>query len=59
MRDPQRDRDIERLQSTIAEQIGSPVQIISENGQGGWLQIKFFDNDTLAGLLERMGLHYE
>lgn len=59
MRDPQRDRDIERLQIKIAEQIGSPVQIVSENGQGGWLQIKFFDNDTLAGLLERMGLHYD
>ncbi|HHF7349446.1 TPA: ParB/RepB/Spo0J family partition protein [Legionella feeleii] len=59
LRDPQRDRDIERLQSTLAEQIGSPVQIVSENGQGGWLQIKFFDNDTLAGLLERMGLRYD
>lgn len=59
MRDPQRDRDIERLQVTIAEQIGAPVQILTENEQGGWLQIKFFDNDTLAGLLERMGLRYD
>lgn len=51
--------DIERLQITLAEQIGAPVQIISEKGQGGWLQVKFFDNDTLAGLLERMGLRYD
>lgn len=56
---PQKDRDIERLEIKLAEQIGSPVQIISEKGTGGWLQVKFFDNDTLAGLLERMGLSYD
>ena len=39
--------------------MGTPVQIISDNEQGGWLKIKFFDNDTLAGLLERMGLRYD
>lgn len=52
-------RDVARLESMLSEQIGSPVQISSEKGQGGWLQIKFFDNDTLAGLLERMGLRYD
>lgn len=52
-------RDIGRLQTILAEQMGAPVQIINENGAGGWLQIKFFDNDTLAGLLERMGLRYD
>ncbi|MDI9818498.1 MULTISPECIES: ParB/RepB/Spo0J family partition protein [unclassified Legionella] len=56
---PQADRDIERLQRKISEQVGAPVQIVSTNGSGGWLQIKFFDNDTLAGLLERMGLGYD
>lgn len=59
MQDPHRDRDIERLETRIAEQIGAPVQIIANNGDGGWLQVKFFDNDTLAGLLERMGLRYD
>jgi ParB family chromosome partitioning protein len=54
-----KDRDILHLQSQLAEQIGSPVQIITDNEQGGWLKIKFFDNDTLAGLLERMGLRYD
>ena len=54
-----KDRDIERLQINLAEQIGAPVQITTEKGQGGWLQVKFFDNDTLAGLLERMGLSYD
>ncbi|MCE0724664.1 MULTISPECIES: ParB/RepB/Spo0J family partition protein [Legionella] len=54
-----RDRDIERLQSVLGEQLGAPVQIINDNGDGGWLQVKFFDNDTLAGLLERLGLRYD
>lgn len=57
--DPKRDRDIERLQTHLSEQIGAPVQIVNEKGQGGWLQVKFFDNDTLAGLLDRMGLRYD
>lgn len=54
-----RDRDIERLQNILAEQVGAPVQIINDNEQGGWLKVKFFDNDTLAGLLERLGLRYD
>ncbi|WP_454784408.1 ParB/RepB/Spo0J family partition protein [Legionella sp. WA2024007413] len=54
-----RDRDIERLQALLAEQVGAPVQIINDHGDGGWLQVKFFDNDTLAGLLERLGLRYD
>lgn len=54
-----KDRDIERLQAVLAEQVGAPVQIINDNGDGGWLQVKFFDNDTLAGLLERLGLRYD
>ena len=57
--DPKKDRDIERLQTILAEQIGAPVQIINDKAEGGWLQVKFFDNDTLAGLLERMGLRYD
>ncbi|MBA3537461.1 MAG: ParB/RepB/Spo0J family partition protein [Tatlockia sp.] len=56
---PKKDRDIERLQITLAEQIGAPVQIINGSGAGGCLQIKFFDNDTLAGLLEKLGLGYD
>ncbi len=53
------DRDIERLQTVLAEQVGAPVQIINDNADGGWLKVKFFDNDTLAGLLERLGLRYD
>ncbi|WP_419419491.1 ParB/RepB/Spo0J family partition protein [Legionella sp. D16C41] len=50
--------DIHYLENKLAEQVGAPVQIVTHS-TGGWLQIKFFDNDTLAGLLERMGLRYD
>lgn len=54
-----KDRDVERLQIILSEQVGAPVQIINDNEEGGWLKVKFFDNDTLAGLLERLGLRYD
>jgi len=53
------DRDVERLQTILSEQVGAPVQIVSDQESGGWLKVKFFDNDTLAGLLERLGLRYD
>lgn len=59
IKNPKKDRDIERLQQVLAEQLGAPVQISDDNEQGGWLKVKFFDNDTLAGLLERLGLRYD
>jgi ParB family chromosome partitioning protein len=43
----------------LTEQLAAPVKILSEKEQSGWLQIKFFDPDTLEGLLERLGLEYE
>lgn len=58
-KDAKKDRDVERLQALLAEQVGAPVQIVNEDQQGGWLKVKFFDNDTLAGLLERLGLRYD
>lgn len=51
--------DIEALQSRLSEQVGAPVVVIPHKEAGGLLQFKFFDNDTLAGLLERMGLQYD
>jgi ParB family chromosome partitioning protein len=59
LKNARKDRDIERLQTILSEQVGAPVQIVSENEDGGWLKVKFFDNDTLAGLLERLGLRYD
>jgi ParB family chromosome partitioning protein len=54
-----KDRDVERLQTILAEQVGAPVQIVDDEEQGGWLKVKFFDNETLAGLLDRFGLRYD
>lgn len=51
--------DIRRLQETLALQVGAPVEFDQEGVKGGWLKIKYFDNDTLAGLLERFGLRYD
>lgn len=58
-RNAKKDRDIERLQTILAEQVGAPVHIVNDTDEGGWLKVKFFDNDTLAGLLERLGLRYD
>jgi ParB family transcriptional regulator, chromosome partitioning protein len=59
LRNPKHDKDVVRLQEILAEQVGAPVQIVNEGDDGGWLKVKFFDNDTLAGLLERLGLRYD
>ena len=56
---PKRDRDVERLQTLISEQVGSKAEIEQDLNDGGWLKIKFYDNDTLAGLLEKMGVKYD
>lgn len=58
-KNPHQDRDIVRLQDLLADQLGTPVQIESGDNEGGWLKVKFFNNDTLAGLLERLGLRYD
>lgn len=59
LQNAKRDRDVDRLERILAEQLGAPVQIVNDKEDGGWLQVKFFDNDTLAGLLERLGLRYD
>lgn len=51
--------DTIHLQNHLSEQVGAPVEISPGPGHGGWLKIKYFDNDTLAGLLERMRLSYD
>ncbi len=53
------DLDRERLQVKLGEQVGAPVEIICTQEGSGWLQVKFFSNETLVGLLERMGLRYD
>ncbi len=55
----QASNDTQRLQTQLANQVGAPVEIVNTDKEGGWLQIQFFNNDTLTGLLERLGLHYD
>lgn len=55
----QHDRDTARLETQLAEQVGTQVQLLTDSSQGGWLKIRYYDNDTLAGLLDRMGLRYD
>lgn len=51
--------DIKKLEEHLSEQLATPVTISANENKGGWLQIKFYNNDTLSGLLERLGLGYD
>ncbi len=51
--------DIIRLQEHLAEHLGAPVEITGSEKNGGWLKIKYYDNDTLTGIIERLRLEYE
>lgn len=53
------DADMRRLQELLASQLGAPVEFEHDGSKAGWLKIKYFDNDTLSGLLERFGLRYD
>lgn len=59
LQSPLNDCDRLHLQTALAEYMGAPVEITQDLDQGGVLKIKFFDNDTLSGLLERMGMRYD
>lgn len=56
---PRNDRDVERLQTLISEQMGAKSEIDADGADGGWLKIKFYDNDTLAGILDKIGVKYD
>jgi ParB family chromosome partitioning protein len=54
------DPDIASLERTISETIGTPVSFdADDNQQSGWLKIRYYDPETLAGLLDKMGINYE
>ena len=56
---PSPPKNVSYLETRLAEQLGTPVKIMTDSNEGGTLTIKFFDNDTLLGLLEKMGLGYD
>lgn len=52
--------DISRLERIVSEKLGAKVVLETDsNAKGGWLNIQFYDNDTLAGLLEKMNIKYD
>jgi ParB family chromosome partitioning protein len=55
---PKPDRDVSRLEALVSEACGSPVEIEQGDDSGGWLKIKFYDNDTLAGVLDKLKVDY-
>lgn len=54
------DPNILLLERHISEFVGSEVKIEGDvNNPSGWMKIRYFDNETLAGLLEKIGLQLE
>lgn len=53
------DTDLLHLETQLSERFAAPVKILYEKDRSGWLQFKFFDLDTLEGLLEQLGLRYD
>ena len=43
----------------MSEQVGTEVRLEHLSNGEGWLKFKFFNQDTLVGLLERLGLSYD
>ena len=51
--------DLLHFTRTLSEQVGTHVEYeTSKNGEG-WLKFKFFNQETLEGLLEKLGLSYD
>jgi len=55
----ERDPDLARLTEALSMQLGAPVVLDEGGDEGGWLRIKYFDAETLEGLLDRLGLRYD
>ena len=52
----QDDPDLSRLAELTSQAVGSEVQVESTSTQSGWLKLKYYDNETLQGILERLGV---
>lgn len=51
--------DVEALERTLSEQLNTDVSIDTYKTDGGVLKIRFYNNDTLAGILEKLELEYD
>ena len=53
--------DIRRLERLLSENLGVAVSIESDPGEkeSGCIKIRYYDNDTLSGVLQKFNLHEE
>ena len=53
----EKDPNLLELERKVSDQFGAKVQFDSDlNAKSGWLKIRYFDHETLSGLLEKMGV---
>ncbi len=54
------DPDVQRLERIAAEHFNTEFKVESDTAsRGGWVKIKYYDHDTLAGILEKMAIDLE
>lgn len=57
---PAHQADIKRLERMLSDHLGTKACVETDiSAQSGWISIQFYNNDTLAGLLEKIGLSLE
>ncbi len=54
------DANIKHLERAASDRLGSEVKVENSASQrSGWLKVKYYDYETLAGILEKMGINIE
>ncbi len=54
------DIHLTQLEREVSDQIGTKVKVEPDGNQrSGWLKIRYYDHETLAGVLDKMGVEYE
>ena len=53
-----RDPNIDNLTSCLTDHFATEVQVVPDNDPAGsgWLKFRYFNNDTLSGILNKMGI---
>lgn len=51
--------DLIHFTRTLSEQVGTHVEYETSKNGAGWLKFKFFNQESLEGLLEKLGLSYD
>lgn len=49
----------EHFLQTLSHQVGAPVELEQAENGSGFLKFKYFDQETLQGLLQKLGLSYD